>query len=306
MSEHSHIHNDTAACQQRTLWISDVHLGTKDCSAQALLEFLKHHDAETIYLVGDIIDGWQLRKRWYWPQTHNDVIQKLLRKARKGTRIIYIPGNHDEFIRSYLRHSPFLGVGGIEIVDEAIHVTADGKRIWVLHGDLFDGVVQNMKWLARLGDELYMLALKANRWLNNWRARMGFDYWSLSQYLKSKVKNAVSYIDDFEHAVATEAERRGCDAVLCGHIHRAQIRQIGNVTYLNSGDWVESLTAIAEDFNGKLSIIEWGKTEQIAKHKMHDALRHAEQRSRTTISMPASTHHEHERIVDVLPYPNHS
>lgn len=243
--------------QCRTLWISDVHLGTKDCSALALLEFLRVYEAQTIYLVGDIIDGWQLRKRWYWPQAHNDVIQKLLRKARKGTRIVYIPGNHDEFVRDYLRHEPFLGVGGIEVVDEAMHITADGRQIWVLHGDLFDGVVQNMRWLARLGDELYMFALKANRWLNSCRARLGFDYWSLSQYLKTKVKNAVSYIDDFENAVATEAEKKGCQGVLCGHIHKAQIRQIGSVTYLNSGDWVESLTAIAEDFNGQLSIVDW-------------------------------------------------
>ena len=282
-------HSDAVTFKHRTLWISDVHLGTKDCSAHALLDFLKNHDAETIYLVGDIIDGWQLSKRWYWPQSHNDVIQKLLRKARKGTRIIYIPGNHDEFIRGYLRHSPFLGVGGIEIVDEAVHITANGKRMWVLHGDLFDGVVQNMKWLARLGDELYMFALKINRWLNNWRARLGFDYWSLSQYLKSKVKNAVSYIDDFEHAVAAEAERRGCDAVLCGHIHRAQIRQIGEVTYLNSGDWVESLTAVAEDFEGGLSIIEHGQAERIAKQKMQDALQRAERNSRVSPA-PAPAH----------------
>ena len=252
--------------QHRTLWISDVHLGTRDCQARALLDFLAHNEAETIYLVGDIIDGWQLKKRWYWPQTHNDVIQKLLRKARKGTRIVYITGNHDMFIRDFIHHldegdgrAASLVMGGIELVDECTHTTADGRKIWILHGDLFDGVVQNMQWLAKIGDELYMFALKANRWLNLWRAKMGWEYWSLSQYLKDRVKNAVSYIDSFETAVATEAQRRGCQAVLCGHIHKAQMRDINGVTYLNSGDWVESLTAVAEDARGQLSIIEWGK-----------------------------------------------
>ena len=238
----------------RTLWLSDIHLGTKDCQAHALLAFLAGNEAECIYLVGDIIDGWQLKKRWYWPQAHNDVIQKLLRKARKGTRIVFIPGNHDMFVRDFLKHTPDLAIGGIEVMDEAIHTTLDGRRIWILHGDLFDGVVQNMQWLAKLGDELYMFALKVNRWLNLWRAKMGLEYWSLSQFLKDKVKNAVSYIDDFENAVATEAARRQCQAVLCGHIHKAKIRDIAGVTYLNTGDWVESLTAISEDFNGNLAI----------------------------------------------------
>ncbi len=251
--------------QHRTLWISDVHLGTKDCQAQALIKFLAHNEAQTIYLVGDIIDGWQLKKRWYWPQAHNDVIQKLLRKARKGTRIVYITGNHDMFIREFIEHLddgsaqiPSIEMGGIEFMDEAIHTTADGRKIWVLHGDLFDGVVQNMQWLAKIGDELYMFALKANRWLNLWRAKLGLHYWSLSQFLKDRVKNAVSYIDDFETAVAAEAKRKGCQAVLCGHIHKANIRDIDGVTYLNSGDWVESLTAVAEDAQGQLSILQWG------------------------------------------------
>lgn len=257
--------------QHRTLWISDVHLGTRNCQARALLDFLAYNEAQTIYLVGDIIDGWQLKKRWYWPQTHNDVIQKLLRKARKGTRIVYITGNHDMFIRDFIERldegkgrTPSIEMGGIEFVDEAIHTTADGRKIWVLHGDLFDGVVQNMQWLAKIGDELYMLALKANRWLNLWRAKMGWEYWSLSQFLKDRVKNAVAYIDSFETAVASEAQRRGCQAVLCGHIHKAQKRDIDGVTYLNSGDWVESLTAVAEDTRGQLSIIEWGKVSHRA------------------------------------------
>ena len=251
--------------RHRTLWLSDIHLGTKDCQAHALLDFLAHNEAECIYLVGDIIDGWQLKKRWYWPQAHNDVIQKLLRKARKGTRIVFIPGNHDMFVRDFLKHTPNLAVGGIEVADEVIHTTADGRRIWILHGDLFDGVVQNMQWLAKLGDELYMFALKANRWLNLWRAKMGLEYWSLSQFLKDKVKNAVSYIDDFENAVATEAARRDCQAVLCGHIHKAKIRDIKGVTYLNSGDWVESLTAISEDVSGHLAIEYWCCAPKVVK-----------------------------------------
>ena len=251
--------------KHRTLWLSDIHLGTKDCQAHALLDFLAHNDAECIYLVGDIIDGWQLKKRWYWPQAHNDVIQKLLRKARKGTRIVFIPGNHDMFVRDFLKHTPNLAVGGIEVMDEVIHITVDGRRIWILHGDLFDGVVQNMQWLAKLGDELYMFALKVNRWLNLWRAKMGLEYWSLSQFLKDKVKNAVSYIDDFENAVAAEAARRDCQAVLCGHIHKAKIREINGVTYLNTGDWVESLTAISEDANGQLNIEYWNGVQKRTK-----------------------------------------
>lgn len=258
--------------KHRTLWISDVHLGTRDCQAQALLDFLARNEAQTIYLVGDIIDGWQLKKRWYWTQAHNDVIQKLLRKARKGTRIVYITGNHDMFIRDYIRqldegknHEPKLEMGGIEFVDSAVHTAADGRKIWILHGDLFDGVVQNIRWLAKLGDELYMLALKVNRWLNLWRARLGLEYWSLSQYLKDKVKNAVSYIDSFEVAVANEAKRQGCQAVLCGHIHRAQMREIDGILYLNSGDWVESMTAIVEDMQGALSLLQWDKHTAVAK-----------------------------------------
>ena len=169
------------------------------------------------------------------------------------------------FVRDFLKHTPNLAVGGIEVMDEVIHTTIDGRRIWILHGDLFDGVVQNMQWLAKLGDELYMFALKVNRWLNLWRAKMGLEYWSLSQFLKDKVKNAVSYIDDFENAVAAEAARRDCQAVLCGHIHKAKIREINGVTYLNTGDWVESLTAISEDANGQLNIEYWNGVQKRTK-----------------------------------------
>ena len=237
----------------RSIWISDLHLGSAACHARLLLDFLRHTESTHLYLVGDIVDGWQLRRRWFWPQAHNDVVQKVLRKARKGTRVIYVTGNHDEFVR----HFGELSFGGIELRDEIVHVTADGRRLLVLHGDLFDGVVQCARWLAFVGDRLYLLTLHLNRWFNVVRARLGFPYWSLSQFLKHKVKNAVSYITDFEQALAHEASRRGMDGVVCGHIHKAEIKMIGNVLYCNDGDWVESLTALVESQDGHLSILHW-------------------------------------------------
>jgi UDP-2,3-diacylglucosamine pyrophosphatase LpxH len=237
----------------RSIWISDLHLGSSSCQAELLLDFLRHTESEHLYLVGDIVDGWQLRRRWFWPQAHNDVVQKVLRKARKGTTVTYIPGNHDAFGR----HFSEISFGGIEVRDEALHHTADGRRLLVLHGDLFDAVIQHAKWLAFVGDRVYLFTLELNRWFNALRARLGFPYWSLSQFLKHKVKNAVSYITDFEIAVAQEARRRGVDGVVCGHIHKAEIRSIGGVLYCNDGDWVESLTALVEDEAGKLSILHW-------------------------------------------------
>ena len=246
----------------RTIWISDLHLGTAGCQARHLLDFLRCTESEHLYLVGDIIDGWQLRRRWYWPQAHNDVVQKVLRKARKGTRVIYIPGNHDEFGRHFLK----LSFGGIEVRDEAVHVTADGRRLLVLHGDLFDAVVQQQRWLAIVGDRLHTTILHLNRWLNAVRARLGFPYWSLAQYLKLKVKNAVSYIVDFERAVAAEARMRGADGVVCGHIHKAEIRDIDGILYCNDGDWVESLTALVENDDGSLRILNWLDVSARAAH----------------------------------------
>ena len=237
----------------RTVWISDLHLGTPGCQAGELLAFLRHLESETLYLVGDIIDGWQLRRAWYWPQAHNDVVQKLLRKARKGTRVIFIPGNHDEFARKYVQHN----FGGIEVADEWVHETADGRKLWVIHGDLFDGVIQCAKWLAHLGDTMYEFTLKLNRHLNSLRARLGLPYWSLSKYLKQKVKRAVSYVSDFEVAVAREARKRGLQGVVCGHIHHAELREIDGVLYANDGDWVESLTALIEHDDGRLEIFDW-------------------------------------------------
>jgi UDP-2,3-diacylglucosamine pyrophosphatase LpxH len=235
----------------RTIWISDTHLGTPGCQARALLEFLRRTESDFLYLVGDIIDGWQLKRRWYWHQLHNDVIQKVLRKARKGTHVVYIPGNHDEAARHYLG----LAFGGIVLCEEAIHTTARGQRLLVTHGDFFDGVVQCARWLALLGDVMYAFTLRLNRHLNTLRARLGLPYWSLSQYLKHRVKNAVSYIGAFEEALAREARQRALDGVVGGHIHRAEIRDIGGILYCNDGDWVESLTALVESADGELRIL---------------------------------------------------
>jgi len=243
----------------RTIWISDLHLGSTSCQAGLLLDFLRHTESENLYLVGDIVDGWQLRRRWYWPQAHNDVVQKILRKARKGTVVVYIPGNHDAFGR----HFADISFGGIELREDAVHTTADGRRLLVVHGDLFDGVIQCARWLAFVGDQVYLFVLHLNRWFNAVRARLGFSYWSLSQFLKHRVKNAVSYITDFEIALAQEARRRGVDGVVCGHIHKAEIRQIGDVLYCNDGDWVESLTALVETEQGELAILHW---KEIAEH----------------------------------------
>ena len=238
----------------RAIFISDLHIGTPGFQAEALLDFLKNHPSDMLYLVGDIVDGWQLRRRWFWPQSHNDVVQKLLRRARKGCRVIYVPGNHDEFARHFVGHA----FGGVEVVHDTAHTTATGLKLWVVHGDHFDGVIQCAKWLAHVGDWLYELTLKINRHLNSFRARIGLEYWSLSAYLKLKVKKAVNFISDFEVAVAHEAQRRGFDGVVCGHIHHAEIRDVNGILYCNDGDWVESRTALVEHADGRLEIIHWG------------------------------------------------
>ncbi|RYF40373.1 MAG: UDP-2,3-diacylglucosamine diphosphatase [Comamonadaceae bacterium] len=245
--------DDAAPRRLRSVFISDLHLGTPACQAVALLAFLKEHPSDHLYLVGDIVDGWQLRRRWHWPQAHNDVVQKLLRAARKGCRVVYVPGNHDEFARQFAGHS----FGGIEVRREAVHTTADGRRLWVIHGDDFDGVVQCAKWLAHVGDNLYEFTLRLNRHLNHLRGRLGLPYWSLSAYLKHKVKKALNYVTSFEAAVAHEAGRRGYQGVVCGHIHRAEMRHIDGVLYCNDGDWVESCTALVEHLDGRLELVTW-------------------------------------------------
>ena len=239
----------------RTVFISDVHLGTRGCQAELLLDFIRHIDCQTLYLVGDIIDGWRLKSGWYWPQAHNDVVQKVLRMARKGVRVVYVPGNHDEFARQF----GGLHFGGVEILHDDIHETFDGRRLLVMHGDHFDGVVRYARWLALFGDWAYTIVLTLNTLFNRVRRRLGFGYWSLSAYLKGKVKNAIKFIDDFEGAVAEEARRRGVDGVVCGHIHKAELRETHGVLYANDGDWVESCTALVEHPDGRLEIVEWGK-----------------------------------------------
>ena len=237
----------------RTIFISDIHLGTSGCQAKRLLEFLKATESDKLYLIGDIVDGWQLKRRWYWHQTHNDVVQAVLKKAKKGTKVIFVPGNHDESIRQFIG----LDFGGIKIRDELVHKTADGRKLLVLHGDRFDGVIACAKWLAYVGDSLYTLILKFNQYYNIWRARLGLPYWSLSQYLKLKVKNAVSYITSFEQALAAEARKKGLDGVICGHIHKPEIRDIDGILYCNDGDWVESLSALVEETSGQLRLVDW-------------------------------------------------
>ena len=237
----------------RAIFISDLHLGTPGCQADALLDFLRSHPSDYLYLVGDIVDGWQLRRRWFWPQSHNDVVQKLLRRARKGCRVVFVPGNHDEFARAFIGQQ----FGGIEVIEDAVHTTADGRSLWVTHGDYFDGVVQCAKWLAYLGDNLYEFTLRLNRHLNSARARFGMPYWSLSAYLKHRVKTALNYVTDFEVAVAHEAKRRGHQGVVCGHIHRAEMREINGTLYCNDGDWVESRTALVEHMDGRLELVHW-------------------------------------------------
>jgi UDP-2,3-diacylglucosamine pyrophosphatase LpxH len=239
----------------RSIFISDVHLGSKAAKAEFLIDFLRYHDAETIFLVGDIVDGWRLRRSWHWPQAHNDVVQKLLRKARKGASITYIAGNHDEFARQ------FQGVhfGGIVVADRVIHETADGKRFLIIHGDQFDTVVHNARWLAYLGDYAYDTAMIINRVVSKFRHLLGMPYWSFSSWAKVKVKKAVNFIGSFQNVLAEEARRSHVDGVICGHIHHAAIETFGDVQYINTGDWVESCTAVVEHFDGKMEIVQWAK-----------------------------------------------
>ena len=239
----------------RAIFISDIHLGTRSSQATALLDFLKWADADVMYLVGDIVDFWRVRRGPYWPQSHNDVMQKLLRKSRKGTRIVFIPGNHDEALRQYCGMS----FGGIEIVRDVLHTTAQGRQYLVLHGDEFDVVVRYARWLAFLGDRSYEFALWTNAPLNWARRRLGLGYWSLSAFLKHRVKTAVNFIGEFEGSLAEVAKRHGADGVICGHIHHAASRQIGHVHYLNCGDRVESCTALVETMSGEMQILRWNE-----------------------------------------------
>ncbi len=254
----------------RTIWISDIHLGTRGCNATMLIDFLDHVDSETMYLVGDIVDGWALRKRFYWPAAHNDIVWRVLKRAHRGTRIVYIPGNHDELFR------PFTGLdfGGVEVRRNAIHETADGRRLLILHGDEFDAITLSHRWLAYLGDAAYEAMMALNRWVNHARRAFNLPYWSLSKYAKGKVKNAVEFISRFEEAVAHEAGMRGVDGVVAGHIHAADMRTIQGVAYYNDGDWVEGCTALVEHYDGRMEILHWAD-EIAARERPREAERRA-------------------------------
>jgi UDP-2,3-diacylglucosamine pyrophosphatase LpxH len=249
----------------RTIWISDVHLGTKGCNAELLIDFLDHTDSETMYLVGDIIDGWRLKKKFYWPPEHNDIVWRILKRAKRGTRIVYIPGNHDEMVR------PFSGMnfGDVEIRRAAFHDTADGRRLMVLHGDEFDTIMRAHRWLAFVGDAAYHAMMKLNNWVAAVRKMLGLPYWSISKAAKHKVKNAVEFISKYEEVVARAAGERGVDGVVCGHIHTAEIRDFEyegrKVEYYNDGDWVEGCNALVEHFDGTMELIHW--PEEIARRE---------------------------------------
>ena len=241
----------------RSLFLSDIHLGSKASKADFLLDFLRVYEAETIFLVGDIVDGWRLKRSWYWPQNCNDVVQKLLRKGRKGARIVYVPGNHDDFLREF----PGVHFGGIEVAQNFIHEAADGKRYLILHGDEFDVVVRNARFIAHLGDWAYDAAIALNVWIARLRRVLGLPYWSFSAWAKLQVKRAVNFIGEFQRVVADEARRHNVDGVICGHIHHAVIEDIDGVTYINTGDWVESCTAVVEHFDGSMELIRWQNVE---------------------------------------------
>jgi len=250
------------ATAYRSVFVSDIHLGTRGCRADFLADFLRRVKCEQLYLVGDIIDGWRLRKSWYWDDGHDEVLRLILRMARGGTEVTYIPGNHDEMFRAWLTLG--LEVAGIKLRRDAVHVTADNLRLLVMHGDEFDSVVRYAKFLALLGDWAYTVALTVNRHFNTVRRWLGYPYWSLSAWLKRQVKEAVKAIDRFEGALAAEAKRRGLDGVICGHIHHAEMRRVNDVLYINDGDWVESCTALVEHHDGRLELLDWAALNRMS------------------------------------------
>ena len=248
-------HRTSSPMRLRTVFISDIHLGFRGCSADLLLDFLHHVEMDTLFLVGDIVDVWSMKKTMFWPQAHNNVLRTILGKAKRGTKVIFIPGNHDEVFREF----DGAVFGNLEIHNEYVHEAADGRRMLVLHGDEFDSVVKCSPWLAKLGSNLYDILLAAHPYINWWRRKFDLPHWSLSAYLKNKAKKAVQYIGSFEDAVAQAARKRGVETVVCGHIHRAEIRDINGVLYCNDGDWVESCTALVEHFDGRLEIVKWAE-----------------------------------------------
>ncbi|MEZ4589296.1 MAG: UDP-2,3-diacylglucosamine diphosphatase [Gemmatimonadales bacterium] len=247
------------ARQWRSIFISDIHLGTRHAQVDALLEFLRQNESQYLYLVGDVIDGWELKRAWRWEPSYNTLIQKVLRRHRKGAEVVYVTGNHDEFLEEFFGHE----FGGLRLVRELVHVGADGRRYLVVHGHQFDGLTHFNRLLEKLGSRLYDWVLEANLWANRLRRRLGLGYWSFARYLKSRAKQTVKYVTEYETAMAGLADQHGVDGIICGHIHQAEIRQIGRLTYLNCGDWVESCTALVEDFSGTLSLVHF---HEIAVH----------------------------------------
>jgi UDP-2,3-diacylglucosamine pyrophosphatase LpxH len=241
--------------RMRTVFISDIHLGFKGCSAEWLLDFLHSVEMDTLFLVGDIIDVWSMQKSMFWPQSHNNVLRTILGKAKRGTKVIFIPGNHDEVFRDF----DGAVFGNLEIHCEYVHEGANGRRMLILHGDEFDSVVKCSPWLAKLGSNIYDVLLVANPYINRVRRKLDLPHWSLSSYLKNKAKKAVQYIGSFEESVAQAARKRGVDTVVCGHIHHAEMREIDGILYCNDGDWVESCTSLVEDMRGQLRLIDWPK-----------------------------------------------
>jgi UDP-2,3-diacylglucosamine pyrophosphatase LpxH len=240
----------------RSIFVSDVHLGTRDCKAEQLNNFLKHNSCDTLYLVGDIIDAWRIQQnKWRWKQSHTNVVRRVLGHAKRGTRVVYIAGNHDEFLRPMIPYGFSFGL--VEIHNQTEHIGADGKHYLVVHGDLFDGITRLAPWISFLGDKAYDVILSINSRFNWVRHRFGFGYFSLSQYLKGRVKKAVDFIFHFEKNLAAYCKKRGFDGVICGHIHHAEIKYIDGVVYMNDGDWVESCTALVEHHDGRWEIITW-------------------------------------------------
>lgn len=243
----------------RTIFISDLHLGSPGCKAECLQDFLRHVESEYLYLVGDVVDGWRLRKRWFWPERHNQILHSLLERARRGTAVVYLPGNHDEALRKLIGSS----LGGVRFLHDVVHKTADGRRLLVLHGDAFDGVCQDMRWLALAGSVAYDAALAVNSAVNHVRRRLGLRYWPLSAFLKAQVKAAVNFAARYELALAAEARRRAVCGVVCGHIHKPEIRVIDGVEYFNDGDWVESCSALVEHMDGRLELVHWAEQREV-------------------------------------------
>lgn len=240
----------------RSIFISDVHLGTKDSQANKLNNFLKNNSCNTLYLVGDIIDAWKIKQnKWRWKQSHTNVIRRILGHSKRDTRIVYVAGNHDEFLRPFMQYN--IGFGMIDVVNQCEHIGADGRHYLVTHGDLFDGITRLAPWLSLLGDKAYDFILAVNTKFNWLRHRLGFGYWSLSLFLKHKIKKAVDFIFHFERNLVDYCRKRGFDGVICGHIHHAEIKIIDGIVYMNDGDWVESCTALVEHHDGRWEIVTW-------------------------------------------------